>query len=264
LSLIALPFGILGASLFSVVLGFRALGSVARIALIGLRPFLGVLQGLAAGAIGGAASFGRATALAFRFAGALGAATVAFRVLRKALGIGLAIEGLLLVYENWNKLVELFKSPLRIDVLFPDAPDWLKWLMKRTAQAGNWLWDAMSDPTGATAQRKMWDLVPDWLRSGDGNLDRWAPSFAGIGQYGVPEAMLQKPATKSGTAADVKAASQSMTTNNNSNNTVNVGGISVTVNATTNADPNAIGAATANAVGAKVRGSLSDAPHSAP
>lgn len=40
--------------------------------------------------------------------------------------------------------------------------------------------------------------------------------------------------------------------------------VSVTVNATTNADPHAIGAAAAGAVGAKVRGALSDAPHSAP
>lgn len=40
--------------------------------------------------------------------------------------------------------------------------------------------------------------------------------------------------------------------------------VSVTVNAQTNADPNAIGAAAAGAVGAKVRGALSDAPHSAP
>jgi hypothetical protein len=39
----------------------------------------------------------------------------------------------------------------------------------------------------------------------------------------------------------------------------------VTVNVTqSNADPNAIGAAAAGAVGAKVRGALSDAPHSAP
>lgn len=38
----------------------------------------------------------------------------------------------------------------------------------------------------------------------------------------------------------------------------------VTVNVTqSNADPNAIGAAAAGAVGAKVRGALSDAPHSA-
>lgn len=67
----------------------------------------------------------------------------------------------------------------------------------------------------------------------------------------------------SGTAADVKAAPQNITTNSNNTSTVHVGGVVVNITQS-NADPHAIGAAAASAVGNKVRGALSDAPHSAP
>lgn len=262
LSLIALPFGILGASLFSVVLGFRALGSVARVALIGLRPFIGLLHGVTAGLIAGSMSFARITSLAFRFAGALGAAMVAFRALRRLVGIGLVIEGLTLLYQNWDRVKQLFKDPLKVDMIFPKAPAWLQWLMQRGARFGKWIGRGLADPTGQAAQKQMFDLLPD-LPKWSPNADLVPEQFKRRVPLGVPESVLQKPdAGTSGASGKLGSGPVTNTTTTNSNNVVHVGG--VVVNVQTNADPNAIGAAAASAVGAKVRGALSDAPHSAP
>ena len=272
LSLIALPFGILGASIFSVALSFRLLASAARKVLVPLRflwrfsvgGLATALTGVGVGVATAVKAFVRATSLGWRFAGALGAVTMAWRGLRRALGIGLIIEGLLLVYEHWDKLKQLAKDPLKLEVLFPQAPDWLRWLVRNAEQQKV----QMDQSMDATRQRVSgWlDGATNRVMRGDANdygVGHWAPSFAGIGQYGVPDAIRRRPdeAGKSG-SGQVGIGTQNVTTGSNNTSTVNVGG--VVVNVTSNADPHAIGAATANAVGSKIRGALSDAPHSAP
>lgn len=55
---------------------------------------------------------------------ALGLITLKFAVL--AIGIAAAYW----VYDNWAKLKELAADPLKFDIIFPGAPDWLKRFMK--------------------------------------------------------------------------------------------------------------------------------------
>lgn len=274
LSLIALPFGILGASLFSVVLGFRALASVARVSLIALRPFIGIAQGIIGGLVGGAIAFGRMTGLAYRFAGALGAAAVAFRGLRKLLGVGLVIEAFSQIWENWDRIKALVKDPLKVDIIFPEAPWWLQKLLGGVGQIAKDFADigqGTYEPPENPAQKSLPGIIFEWMESlrkslglDAAALNQWSPAFAGIGQVGVPEAMLrnQKSDGQAGATGNVAPVTETNNVTSNSHNTVNVGG--VTVNVTSNADPHAIGAAAASAIGNKVRGALSDAPHSAP
>lgn len=178
ISLILMPLGMLGMSLYSVYLGALVLGKAGALlwALVWpLRALVGVLAG---GVIGGAisgiagafASLGRATALAYRFAGALGVATMAFRSLRRVLGIGLAIEGLMLLYQNWEKVKQALQDPLTITINWPEMPPWLKgfleannatndqstpgegsWLRQKMGAAAEWIGLGPAQPQGAQA-----------------------------------------------------------------------------------------------------------------
>lgn len=232
---------------------------------------LSVVTGFAAGVAGAVTSITSMARAAFRARGILGGLLFTLRGLAGGFAIYLVWKGVEWFYENWDRIKALVKEPLKVDVIFPELPGWLQTIMGGTAQISRDLADIGTgtyDPSKNMSQKSVVGMAYDWFEAltrsiVGGDLDKWGPSFAGIGQYGVPEAMLQNPAVKSGTAADVKAAPQNITTNSNNTSTVNVGGVVVNVTQS-NADPGAIGAAAASAVGAKVRGALSDAPHSFP
>ena len=96
----------------------------------------GLLGGALGGLLAGAKGLSRATALAYRFAGALGVAKMALRSLGRLVGIGLAVEGLSLLVDNWSKLKAFAAEPLKFSAIWPEAPGWLKWLLGTKAQAG--------------------------------------------------------------------------------------------------------------------------------
>lgn len=97
----------------------RALLALSTIA---IAPFV-------AGIGGAVASIARITALAYRFAGAAGVAAMAFRALGRAFAIGLAIEGLVLLYNNFEKIKGILANPMKLTIEFPKMPDWLKWVI---------------------------------------------------------------------------------------------------------------------------------------
>lgn len=252
--------GFLAGGLFKLARGGARIVSVFR----PLAHLLGrgLLGGLIGGMFLGLGKLSHLTATIYRFAGALGVATAAFRVLRRALGIGLAVEGLILLHDNWSKLKELARDPLKFNIIFPGAPEWLKWLFVNSEKQKV----EMDKSMELTRQRVTYwlDAASNWIMPGDSNdygMDRWAPAFEGIGNIGVPEALRRRPDEIDPSAsATFGNGKPSVATTNSHNSITN----HVTVNVQTNADPGAIGSATANAVGNKVRGALSDAPHSAP
>jgi TP901 family phage tail tape measure protein len=90
LAMLAFSFGALKPLVWALMLPLRLLG----------RAALGLGAGMFAGILAGSAGFARAVALAYRFAGALGVATVAFRVFRRLIGAALVFEGLMFLIGN--------------------------------------------------------------------------------------------------------------------------------------------------------------------
>jgi len=233
-----------------------------------------LVTGFAAGIAGAATSIISMTAAAFRARGILGGLLFTLRGLAGGFAIYLVWKGVEWFYENWDRIMALVKKPLKVDIIFPELPGWLQKLMGGTAQigrdfadVGQGTYQSPTDPSQKSVVGIGLEIIQGLRRifgGGGGDLDRWAPSFAGLAQAGIPESVRRGAGDASGSAGaqGALASPQAITNNTNSHNTSIVN--HVTVNATTNADPNAIGAAAANAVGSKVRGALSDAPHSAP
>lgn len=260
-SAIILPLGLMA----------MALSAIAPFAIAAARGFgviASVVKSVAVGAVAGAASLARISTWAYRLAGAAGVATLAFRALRRVLLLGVAIEGITMLYDNWSKLKELLADPLKVDIIFPEAPSWLKWLMRSGAEGIN-----RGNEAGLMAQNQV-QSIKDWFAS----LWPW-----GSKAETVQKKLLQRRGRKVSDLGDTTAAEDigreataekikiegsagapkgievvtkgPNVTFNQAPPAVNV---SVTVNAMTNADPGAIGAAAGNAVGSAVRGALSD------
>lgn len=245
--------------------------------------FTGELIGTFAALSAGGKSFIRMTSLAYRFGGALGVAAMAFRTLRRLTMIGLAVEGLVLVYTHWKDLVEIAKDPIHLTVLWPEMPDWLKWIVDRWSElnkgvgfaagfAKEAVLGAIDVQQGLPAGASVTPPLP-----GASSLRIPLPERPQVrvplpersnfrSSLGVPEAVAKSLAANSAGKAPsgitiqadgpqvlVKQAPPNINITNN-----------VVVNAQANASPEAIGAAAASAVGNKVRGALSDAPLSAP
>ncbi|MEQ1712274.1 MAG: phage tail tape measure protein, partial [Hyphomicrobium sp.] len=129
----------------------------------------GLAIGASAGAAAGAAGVARMTRLAYRFAGAWGAAKYLMRGAMRLGGVGLAISGAMLLYSHWDRLKALFAEPLKIDIIFPELPEWMKRLWKapfeesaETARRNGWDKADADKPTiGAWAGQK-WDGVKRW------------------------------------------------------------------------------------------------------
>lgn len=244
------------------VFSARAAAAAGFLFKLPFRVFGGVLTGVVrgvAGAIAAIFGIGKAAAVA---GGALGLLRFALGSAFRMSAIWGAVKGITWVYENWDKLKQLAKDPIKFDVIFPEAPDWIKWLWGNSLKQQE-LMDISQTQTRQRTDGWIEGFTNFWKRgdASDRGLDHWSPSFAGIGTFGVPEAMLRRPNDADGKSG-VAATPQAVTNTTNSNNSI-VNNVTVNVSQS-NADPASIGNATANAVGSKVRGALSDAPHSAP
>lgn len=61
---------------------------------------------------------------------AAGFAVRAFRLMRSALVWGAAIEGATFLYQEWDRIVALFKNPLKVDIIWPEMPSSLQAFFK--------------------------------------------------------------------------------------------------------------------------------------
>ncbi|MDX2308085.1 MAG: hypothetical protein NW216_07600 [Hyphomicrobium sp.] len=127
--------------LAAVAWAFRTLGIGALVR--GLAGFVGVLGRLALGGLAGvftgiaagAARIGRAVQLGYRFAGALGAAAIAARALRRLLVFVVAVEGATWLWDNWDKIRASIENPMQISIIWPEAPEWFKVITQKGAQS---------------------------------------------------------------------------------------------------------------------------------
>lgn len=248
LSAIVLPLG-----LFVMALG--AIGPVLWAILLPLRLLARIaVGGLFGGLLAGAGKIGRLAYNIHRFAGAAGIAVAALRALRRALKLFLIWEAGSFIWDNWDKIKKTLEDPVNIDVHWPDAPDWLKWLMSWTSvqdgakmlnsqieSSREYLWDGSALGLG----KLRYDDLPFF---GSSKPDVPTPALPQSGDVGVPSILRGR-----GGVSVPQQASGPTTNNVDNSKTVNVGGINVTVNATTNASPGAIGSAAGSAVGAQVR-----------
>jgi hypothetical protein len=212
-----------------------------------------------AGLAGGAAAIGRAITLSYRFAGALGVATVAARLLGRALLVGFAIEGIVAIVQNWERLKQLAAEPLKIDIIFPELPEWMRWLWTNAqtksasieagvnrVQSGEWWngphwWDSI---TGANAGPPA-DVapIPQSFGTGPAVPTALASSMAGQGQSGAPAGITVEA---SGPMVNFHQAPPSISIS---------APISITMGA---ADPGAVGAAVSSHLNSVARGALHD------
>lgn len=277
LSLVALPFGLLGASLFSALLGFRAVFSVLRVGMYAARPFIGIIQGI----VHGLAFLGPALATVARTAGMAGLAIAGLRLALLTTGIGAALTAIVAFWPAIKSAASGFWEGLKTGWEGSEAQQALNWLLDTLPslrglldelKAGfNYLMDlgSLDDSAlksffdaGAAAAQRMLNPIQS-IMSG---LD-YISSFRILGGSGGQNGALAgataaagnvgRFATLPGGLAMPPSIAPGPVTNNNQK-TVNVGGISVTVNATTNASPDAIGAAAGGATGNALRGVLGD------
>lgn len=199
-----LKFNAAGKNVAVVARAVRGLGLVGAVG-------AGLGLGVAGGAAAGAAGVARMTHLAYRFAGAWGVAKLAARGAMRLTGIGLAIEGAMQLYEHWDRLKALFAEPLKIDIIFPELPEWMKRLWKapfeesaETAQRNGWDKADADKPTiGAWAGQK-WDGVKRWWSGEPAPPAAQKPAVPEARfQHVVPEARLRHdvPGTTVGEAA---------------------------------------------------------------
>lgn len=288
LSLIALPFGILGASIFSSVLGLRALASVLGTALMVARPFLGIIQGLVGGLLGA----GRQVALIYRFAGAIAALAASLRLLLAFTGIGAALFAIVAFWPAIQSLATGFWSGLQTGwdgSELQRALQWLvswlpqlQWMFEAVKNGINFLFDlgsldgstlnSLFDGAAAAAQRLLNPLqtirdIVSWLSST--RVGSW---FGGGGQVGANAGAnpgdISVPPVLQSRARNAAAGSMAQEAQKASPKGITVQtqgpqvmfkqappSISVTnnINVQTNADPGAIGSAAGSATGAAVR-----------
>lgn len=131
LGLILLPLGML----------IWSLGTIAPLLSVLLTPFkalAGLMWAAASGAVIGAWQ-GAAAALAPYIArlGLLRTILIAIRGLSR-IGLILSIVGAgWWLIKNWDRISALLKDPTKVNIIFPEAPEWLKWLMQKGAEALN-------------------------------------------------------------------------------------------------------------------------------
>jgi len=118
-----------------------------RIAYLSLVQVAGGLLGLAIG-IGQAAKH---VAALWRLHGALAALALLGKV---ALAITVVVAGIAAaqwIYDNWERLKQLAREPLRFNAIFPEAPDWVKYVGKQLG----WAHNEMTKPMYSAASKGM-------------------------------------------------------------------------------------------------------------
>lgn len=120
-----------------------------------------------------------------------GLAAIAARPLLFA-GIGAAAFAAYEIYQNWDRLKQLAADPVKFEVLFPEAPDWLKWLMRGPAEAAAKQEEAARlDAEGKTLSARAskffkWVFDPGWTFGNDFNQPGFRPKDYRVGPYGLP------------------------------------------------------------------------------
>lgn len=247
-----LGLAVAGRSLRWIFNGLRAIPGAALLGRVGLGAGLGVFAGVAAGA----GAIARMTALTFRFAGALGVARFAARGLGRALGIGLAIEGIIKLVENWDRLKQLFAEPMKIDIIFPELPEWMRWLWTNA--------ETQSKLTEESTERTREATGSWWNRSWWGGDEETPADVAPIPQSfsagpDVPTALAHSMASQAQSQAPAGItvdASGPMVNFNQAPPSITVSApITIHMGA---ADPGAVGAAVSSHLNSVARGALHD------
>jgi TP901 family phage tail tape measure protein len=95
-----------------------------------LRMFAGLMTGLAIGSYAGVKSLAHMFGTVGRVAGPMAAAALAMkgvaRVAGKMLKWYVVFEGIQFFWDNWEKIKAVAADPLKFNIIFPNAPDWLK------------------------------------------------------------------------------------------------------------------------------------------
>lgn len=206
--------------------------------------------------------FGRMGGSLLRVGVVAGFAARAFRFLGKSLLFGAAIEGGFWLYDNWDKIKATLRDPIRISVVWPEAPEWLKWLVPQAVKSGKKQAEQerqISNRIHAGWRRTM----PSWLGGRDpsdqGTLNQINPAqpYRGAGIPPILQSRARNAQASSMARESVSASPKGITVQANGPQVIfkqAPPSVNVTVNAVTNADAGSIGASAGNAVGAAMRG----------
>lgn len=277
------------------VFGVAALGALAiplmvlghALMFLGRMLFLpALLRGIAGGLLMTVGGLMRQSGHILRFAGALGALRFALVGLLSLSGIGAVILGVIAFWQQLKAIVGGFWHGLSTGWEGSEAQQAFRWLADKVPglrRLFGWIKDAINSiftavsPENSTLTqlfngaadaakallnplstiKDYIDSLPNIFGAGGGQRGAMAGALAGAGTAGVGRFATLPPGLSLPKGLPAPAGLAGPVTNNNQK-TVNVGGISVTVNAQTNASPDAIGAAAGGRVGHAIRGALSD------
>ncbi|CAN1721391.1 Phage tail tape measure protein domain-containing protein [Hyphomicrobium sp. 1Nfss2.1] len=220
-----------------------------------------------------AVELGRMSGGLMRAGVAAGFAARAFKFMRSALFWGAAIEGATFLFNEWDRIVALFKNPLKVDIIWPEMPRSLqaffKWAGGIRASNAEKAWES------AVVGARDGYMAQQWHRARGLLGLNGAPRTADeVGPGGLrPLSLIYRdagiPPVLQGRARDAQARSMASEGQGASPKgiTVQANGpqvifkqappsVNVTVNAVTNADAGAIGAAAGSAVGSALRSTM--------
>lgn len=118
-SALVIPLGILAFAL-------SALRPVISLLLSPFKALARIVLAFAGGLLAGLAPLARAIVLVNRYAGAAAALKFALYALMRLAAIGLAITLVWRGYENFDRIKQFLAKPHKFDIIFPEAPPWLK------------------------------------------------------------------------------------------------------------------------------------------
>ncbi len=151
LTAMAIPLLLVGSALRSMGAGaaLRALGWLAkgggRLAMaVGSGVFTGLSEGIAQ---------------VYAARGAIGLLRAAARASIYLALLVTGYEAISFAYDNWDKLKQLAADPLKIDIIFPEAPEWVKWLSHQWGESLKSDWHSGSQQ-GA---QNIIDTVKGWM-----------------------------------------------------------------------------------------------------
>lgn len=129
----------------------------------------GVMSNLVTGgAIAGIAAFGTAALRVIGYLTGIGGALAVLKrlgmVTLKISVFAIGIAAIMWVYNNWDKLKQLAADPIKFNVIFPEAPDWMKnsidWFKKQNERYGDqWgghMFDRFGTSDGMSSAPKRW------------------------------------------------------------------------------------------------------------
>jgi hypothetical protein len=123
-----------------------------------MKSIFGIARGLTiAGAVGSGAAMGAAAGAGAGLAAGAKQFGIAGLLARAAIPIAVTFvgfEAITYAYQNWEKFKALAADPVKVNTIFPEAPSWLQWIMKRAAENHNTMMNDGIDPTAPKATEK--------------------------------------------------------------------------------------------------------------